>query len=443
MLRSPGFARLRPGMPADALQAAAAAAWRPPADEDEGYMSWGTASTPSVCGARLDAQGRIGSLTVYQGFPDALTLAGTWPGMAREQALAAYPGLRDQQGDAADTFRKRGLEVLVVETSDGDTLELRLREGRVIALELARPGAVWPVRAWRERDPGLTAAYDLEVQPAREQPPAGRDAHWQHGWTYGRPPAIAPEHWPLSDHHAWPLRHAFTLHVPAQYRTQGADRVAIALFVDEQFREDLRPPSQWAALRADPDADVGLDDDDPLRRHLRARHPHRHDMTDALGSHYVLLWLSAGEFEGALASPPDLAGHPWLRDTPQPDWLAGTASIRETRDAVASHRDGLARPLAIHLREDDPNVGRPAREWDHQNVDSGYVPMFSRDPQAAALERFLDAPHHIGGTMAPIQGYPPFSARYVEFGEDFAGFNFGGGNAQLDLEQMRIDWACG
>ncbi|WP_242890364.1 hypothetical protein [Stenotrophomonas maltophilia] len=45
--------------------------------------------------------------------------------------------------------------------------------------------------------------------------------------------------------------------------------------------------------------------------------------------------------------------------------------------------------------------------------------------------------------MQPQQGYPEFGPYYLEFEEGFGGFNFGGGNAQLDLQQMKIDRACG
>jgi hypothetical protein len=30
-----------------------------------------------------------------------------------------------------------------------------------------------------------------------------------------------------------------------------------------------------------------------------------------------------------------------------------------------------------------------------------------------------------------------------EFDQHFGGFNFGGGNAQLDLQTMAFEWACG
>ena len=51
---------------------------------------------------------------------------------------------------------------------------------------------------------------------------------------------------------------------------------------------------------------------------------------------------------------------------------------------------------------------------------------------------------HIGGTMKPYQAHPSpaFSPLFVGFTEAVGGFNFGGGTAQLDLDQLRLEWAC-
>jgi hypothetical protein len=52
-------------------------------------------------------------------------------------------------------------------------------------------------------------------------------------------------------------------------------------------------------------------------------------------------------------------------------------------------------------------------------------------------------PAFLRGTMFPSQWTPKFSSTNFELEEHFGGFNFGGGNAQLDLETMTFDWACG
>jgi hypothetical protein len=43
----------------------------------------------------------------------------------------------------------------------------------------------------------------------------------------------------------------------------------------------------------------------------------------------------------------------------------------------------------------------------------------------------------------PCQWTPKFSPTYLEIEEHFGGFNFGGGNGQLDLATMQFEWACG
>ncbi|WP_257784834.1 hypothetical protein [Rhizobium phaseoli] len=44
--------------------------------------------------------------------------------------------------------------------------------------------------------------------------------------------------------------------------------------------------------------------------------------------------------------------------------------------------------------------------------------------------------------MFPMQGYPDFSPYYIEISEIFGGFNFGSGVAQIDLKEMKLEWAC-
>ncbi|WP_261319911.1 hypothetical protein [Rhizobium leguminosarum] len=58
------------------------------------------------------------------------------------------------------------------------------------------------------------------------------------------------------------------------------------------------------------------------------------------------------------------------------------------------------------------------------------------------LERFQDWHGHLGGTMFPMQGYPDFSPFYIELSEIFGGFNFGDGVAQIDIKEMKLEWAC-
>jgi hypothetical protein len=50
------------------------------------------------------------------------------------------------------------------------------------------------------------------------------------GWEYGLPPGISPAEWPRHARSGLPLCHGFTIRVPAEYRTRGADRVALSYF---------------------------------------------------------------------------------------------------------------------------------------------------------------------------------------------------------------------
>lgn len=100
----------------------------------------------------------------------------------------------------------------------------------------------------------------------------------------------------------------------------------------------------------------------------------------------------------------------------------------------------IAFPIRSAVRDNDPNVGKPARAREHQCKASGYIPAYSDKGIELDLGRWAELAH-LGGTMAPNQGYPDFGPYYLEFEEAFGGFNFGGGNAQLDLEKMQLDWA--
>lgn len=175
-------------------------------------------------------------------------------------------------------------------------------------------------------------------------------------------------------------------------------------------------------------------------------------MQDDLGTCYVAIWLSQAEFGGELCAPPDLSQNPLLANNPSPGWL--TSKMSDYYFDVERAIDGFADAIpdagcldaacAIEFTRsiDDPNVGRPAREWDHENEVSGYIPAFSPEGDKLNLSRFQNC-NHFGGTMIPAQAYPDFGPYYIEFEESFGGFNFGGGgNCQIDLETMSLYWSC-
>jgi hypothetical protein len=103
--------------------------------------------------------------------------------------------------------------------------------------------------------------------------------------------------------------------------------------------------------------------------------------------------------------------------------------------------DHRAYGIAIGVRDGDPNVGKAPRDHLlHKHELGDYVAPFGNISERLQA---LSGRNHLGGTMFPSQWTPKFSPTYLEIEEHFGGFNFGGGNAQLDLATMEFEWACG
>lgn len=306
-----------------------------------------------------------------------------------------------------------------------------------------------------EADPTLTRAFDLQLHQQSALPATARGPEWAGGWVLGLPPGISPAQWPLSPSNGHAMRHAFTLHLPPDYRKQGADRVAVSLFIEDQYEEiDACPEIEaffTAPLSSNPPDNPDLH---AFWLHRHAVHPAQHPMQDILGAHYVAVWLTQEEFDGTLCQPPR-ASSTLLGDAPSwmteayadyfPDtWLYTTDRDTALEGAEAGYVSGISTALPIRAlpREGDPNVGKPPREWEHECAVSGYITAYGDEGTALDLGRWRPVAH-LGGTMTPCQGYPEFGPYYLEFEEAFGGFNFGGGNAQMDLEKMALDWACG
>ncbi len=101
-----------------------------------------------------------------------------------------------------------------------DTLELgvAIKEDVVRMISLTDPTAIYPERPYKYADPDLTEAYDLTLAD-----PVNLARRPENGWCYGRPPGIDAGRWPISATNGMPLRHAFTVKLPPQYRTLGND----------------------------------------------------------------------------------------------------------------------------------------------------------------------------------------------------------------------------
>jgi hypothetical protein len=87
-------------------------------------------------------------------------------------------------------------------------------------------------------------------------------------------------------------------------------------------------------------------------------------------------------------------------------------------------------------------VGKPHDKHLHNNELGDYIVPNTAVAEQLDLKR-LSGRNYLGGTMFPSQWTPKFSSTNFELAEHFGGFNFGGGNAQLDLETMTFDRACG
>lgn len=92
-------------------------------------------------------------------------------------------------------------------------------------------------------------------------------------------------------------------------------------------------------------------------------------------------------------------------------------------------------PMWIGERIGDPNVGVVPVE--SPDADAAYVDMHNDDAWLSAHYGRT----HLGGTALPVQGLPELTPYYLEV-EEIGGANFGGGNAQFDLQTGEFDWAC-
>ena len=437
--------RLRPGAPVADWYAATGNTPKPPDPHDEGHLFGPELS------ARAGADGRLGLVRFGMKFPQQEPIAGVSLGMTAEALRQVHP--QGKAVAALPELQKYGWSLVETVLEDGVALSVGLRDGVVGTIHLEDPQARYPERPFQDADRSLTEAFDLSIAP-----PVSLDRRPAQGWCLGLPPGIEPAHWPLSPRSGLPMRHAFTLRLPEAYRTQGPDLVAITLFVDDPLEQDrpLDGLSAWVAGLADgassaSDPRFGL-----LASHYVPLPAHHHRLQGAVGEEYRLVWLTQAQFDAPLATPPAVPPIPALAGR-EPAWLKGTcgdvfgpyhlpfsdsAAVQAWKALPAREALDFGWPIRMTLREGDPNVGRPPREWEHQNRRSGYVPAYSDEGQAMDLPRFAGTVAHLGGTMFPMQGYLDASAHYLEFEEAFGAFNFGGGNAQLCLRQMLFDWAC-
>lgn len=280
-------------------------------------------------------------------------------------------------------------------------------------------------------------AYDLQML---DRPV---DRARDHGWVYGLPPGIESEQWPLDAVTGYPLMHGFTVKLPDDYRVHGEDIVAVSFFATAPDHND-----------------GGAPDNPEIREAVAARpaHPRLSRMTDILDYEYAAILLTEAEYNGAFATPPAPLA---LATAERPRWLevGGASAFHESAPGYAKKllpsmpRADLAENRAIVLtaRASDPNAGKgPQDTHVKRGPPTGYQPYYYYVDGVVSRDNFRlhdwgkdHAPNHLGGAMRPCQAVPEISPFYIEFEEYFGGYNFGGGNAQLDFRDMKFDWACG
>ena len=266
-------------------------------------------------------------------------------------------------------------------------------------------------------------SYDLyfEVDGGVTTKTFRRDAEWPlpsvpwRGWIGSAGPAIDPSTWPRGPQTGLPMFHALTLRLPEPYQRRGPRFPGIAFFQGE---------GQFARPRQTGDPS------DPSEQQLaRARpHPQLQSRQDVIDGQFALLWLTEAELAGGPTTPPPdvrRAGEHGPDDEGPNAW--------DTREP--------ARRVWIATRA-DPNTGISPTEATGPEARGYQQPL---DPQARGWLPWAEPlvqRSHLGGTSFPVQGLPLGLTPYFLELEELPGLNFGGGNAQLDLESDVFDWAC-
>ncbi|MGW6578071.1 hypothetical protein ACWF76_01495 [Streptomyces globisporus] len=270
------------------------------------------------------------------------------------------------------------------------------------------------------------SADELSVRPGK---PVGIDLPGARvaGWCGGRAPGIGTASWPRSPVTGLPMIHVITLELPEDYRRKGQDLVAVSFFhADDHVADDIEGVDELLAGTAPTPEQAA----DPFLAAVAAtaaaRHPQQQDLEDMIGGAHALIRLTAEEFAAPRIDPPaDI----------RPDGLGDTYS----RGQNAWDDSAPETTVWIGERTGDPNTGiAPAEDGE-----GGYVEAWSSDDKD--LEAFwssIEGISHLGGTVMPCQALPEGLTPYVfELEDGVGGVNFGGGNAQIDLESGVFDWA--
>jgi hypothetical protein len=258
--------------------------------------------------------------------------------------------------------------------------------------------------------------YDIEFSDD------GADGH-----AFGLPPGIRPAQWPRSRLTGLPMSHLFTVHVPAEFRADRPDQVALSVFQTD-YDDDI---ANWVTGVAEvfggsaPAAGAV----EPARlaavtAYAADRHPTELYAVDEIACGWALIWLTAAEAAGPPCELPADFTQPARHE------VYGSYPAQYIRQV-----DKPARRLTLVLRDGDPNAGRA------MSGDPDYVRPHSARWRELGLPRFGSC--HFGGTVDYVNGeLPDFGPHYLEFSEWLGWPGLGGGNAQIDLPTGRVAWSC-
>jgi hypothetical protein len=131
------LATLRPGMLVSALRTICGPNWDQVKPDDDG---WVVKLVDIGFTARIDVNGIIGKIGFTGKFPTTIAVDLLQIGMSFDAALVAYPTLHhiEDVTISAMTLRRFGAT-----RRDGIEIEARFRDGRLVAFDLERPGAIY------------------------------------------------------------------------------------------------------------------------------------------------------------------------------------------------------------------------------------------------------------------------------------------------------------
>ena len=445
------LAAIRPGDPKAKLAAAIGERWMEPQPALAGKIRHLERDFSFT--VRLDRDGNVGQVSYDHKFDPGAPIEGVRMGMSEGEVKRVLPQMKFTDPSSISPYCHGMLRL-----PNGAALTVQVSHDNVTRILVMNHEAVYPGRGPMPLPPPRST-FDVSIVPGlRPRATAAPD-----GWCCGLPRGITPIQWPLSCSSGFPLEHYFTVRVPESYRVKGQPYVALAFFGEgEQFKPSP-PISNLMGIVFDGRNLPGSVEPDlqPFLHHLLNRHPMEFRSMNILEDTFTAIWLTEEEFTGSECEPPEPIINNANSMCIKQEWQTVTTAQRlfgwdgkDEFDPDRSYLHRLAgRPLSdkwdlllLRMTEhtDDPNTGRQPVDlfFDTDPNPDGYIPKWS-DEWNALNVAWPYSHLHFGGTVSPQQALPDLTPFFIEFEETMGMINFGGGNGQLDLVMMQIDWACG